>query len=60
MPSLRMALPVYIDGVSDGRTAQNVSDLGVLVKLFGGDKVNGENELDVVDLCLFDESSDLF
>ena len=39
---------------------RNVSDLGVLVKFVGGDIVDGENELDVVGFCLFNEGSDLF
>ena len=55
-----VALPVCAKTVSDGTTRRNVTDLGVLVELVGGDIVDGENELDVVGLCLFDEGSDLF
>lgn len=48
------------EGVSDGTATQNISDLGVLVKLVSGDVVDRENELDIVGVCLFDESSNLF
>lgn len=54
------ALPLYTKGVSDGTTRRNISDLGVFIELVGCDIVDGENELDVVGLCLFDEGSDLF
>lgn len=60
IPSWMVALPVYPKGISDAGTTQGVSDLGVLVKLVGGDEIDGENELDVVGLCFFDESSDFF
>ena len=32
---------------------------GILVKLVGSDEVNGEDDLDVVLLCLLDEGADL-
>ena len=33
--------------------------LGILVELVGGDVVDGEDELDIVLLCLFNEDLDL-
>ena len=54
-----MALPVYAE-VSDRTTTRNDSDRGILVKLVCGDKVDREDELDVVSFCLFNEGSDLF
>lgn len=35
------------------------TDLGILVKLVGGDVVNGEDNFDVVLLCLLDETCNI-
>lgn len=35
------------------------TSFGILVELVGGDEVNGEDDLDVVLLCLLNESVDL-
>lgn len=59
IPSSRVALPTCAK-VSVGVVIQQVSDLGVLVKLVSGDIIDGEHKLDIVGLCLFDESDDLF
>jgi hypothetical protein len=61
MPFSLVALPVYTDRLGTRLLdSTDVSDRSILVKLVGSDIVDGEDELDVVALCLFDEASDLF
>ena len=54
-----MAEPVYLSATHARTKAGLPAYLSILVELVGGDVVDGEDELDVVLLCLFNEVLDL-
>ena len=54
-----MAEPVYLSATHARTKGGLLAYLSILVELVGGDVVDGEDELDVVLLCLFNEVLDL-
>jgi len=54
-----VAEPVYLSATHARTKAGLLAYLSILVELVGGDVVDGEDELDIVLLCLFNEVLDL-
>jgi len=54
-----VAEPVYLSAENARTKGGLLAYLSILVELVGGDVVDGEDELDVVLLCLFNEILDL-